>query len=146
MLGDKQKVIDGPGTIVGANVKLTGTLKDANDITVHGRVDGEVISDRNVQIGETATVKGPVSADVVTVAGVVKGGVVAKSKLEVLPSGKINGSIETKELIIRAGAKFNGKCVMPEGEEEIRAGEEEKVEEKNEEETPSEQAVDFEIE
>lgn len=155
MLGEKQKVVPGPGTIVGANVKLTGTLKDVNDITVHGRVDGEVISEKNVQIGETATIKGPVTADVITVAGLVKGAVVAKSKLEILPSGQVSGSIDAKELIIRGGAKFNGKCAMPEdaASPETEAtnlveGEETPVEGKEEQqqEEASTEQVDFEIE
>ncbi|MEK7548542.1 MAG: hypothetical protein AAB499_01430 [Patescibacteria group bacterium] len=32
------------GTIVGVNVALSGTLKDQNDIVVHGMVEGEVVS------------------------------------------------------------------------------------------------------
>lgn len=109
---DNEKKIAGPGTVVGANVKLTGVLKDVNDITVHGAVDGEVSSEKNVLVAETASIKGPVSAEIVTVAGKVSGSIDAWKKLEILPTGKVHGSITTEELIIRSGAIFNGKSKM----------------------------------
>ncbi|MFY9484303.1 MAG: polymer-forming cytoskeletal protein [Patescibacteria group bacterium] len=102
----------GPGTVVGVNVKLQGQLKDSQDIIVHGQVDGEVASERNVTITESATVKGPISATIVTVGGTVRGSIEAREKLELLPSGKVYGSIATKELTIRPGAVFNGRSSM----------------------------------
>lgn len=126
---DNDKKITGPGTVVGANVKLTGVLKDINDITVHGSVDGEVSSEKNVVIAETASIKGPVSAEVVTVAGKVNGSIEAWKKLEILPTGKVHGSIATEELIIRSGAIFNGKSKMTKDAKKETADEEnEKVE------------------
>lgn len=116
---EKENVINGPGTVVGANVKLTGILKDVNDITVHGHVDGEVISDKNIIISETATIKGPVTAEMVTISGKVNGAVTATKKLEITPTGKIYGSIQTGDLIIRSGAQFVGKSAMLSSEEKV---------------------------
>ena len=96
-------------TIVGSNVKLTGTLKDTNDIVIHGTVEGEVISDQNIVVDETANVKGPVTAQSVSVSGVVEGMVKALDKLEIHPSGRVDGNIQTKDLIIHSGARFIGK-------------------------------------
>ncbi len=109
---DKDQEIGGPGTVVGSNVKLNGVLKDANDITIHGTVDGEVISDKNVQITETAKVKGPITAQEIIISGKASGTVLAHKKLELTPTGKVYGSIETKDLVIRSGAIFVGKCKM----------------------------------
>lgn len=108
---------DGIGTVVGANVRLQGILKDTNDISVFGVVEGEVISEKSVMVADTATVKGPVTADTITIAGNVKGSVEAKTKLEILASGKVNGSVSTAILIIHAGAHFNGKSAMLEEKE-----------------------------
>ena len=96
-------------TIVGSNVKLTGTLKDTNDLVIHGTVEGEVISDQNIVVDETANVKGPVTAQSVSVSGVVEGMVKALDKLEIHPSGRVDGNIQTKDLIIHSGARFIGK-------------------------------------
>ena len=109
MFEKDQQTVSGPGTVIGSNVKLTGTLKDVNDITVHGHVDGEVISDKNVEITETASIKGPVTAQIVVVSGKVNGSVTAHEKLEINNTGKVYGSINSKDLIIQSGAIFVGK-------------------------------------
>jgi cytoskeletal protein CcmA (bactofilin family) len=121
MMGEKRPGNTGPGTIVGANVKLVGTLQDASDIVVHGRIEGEVISSQSITITETAYIKGPISAEIIAVAGKVNGSITATGKLEILPTGKVFGSITSKDLSIRSGAIFVGKCTMPEGEKEAIA-------------------------
>lgn len=110
--GGPQDGIGSPGTVVGANVKLTGTISDVNDITVHGTVEGEVVSDKTITIAETASVKGPVTAQMVSVSGTINGAVTAHEKLELLPTARVSGSLATRELIIKSGAVFNGKCTM----------------------------------
>lgn len=139
MLGDKRPSPSGQGTVVGANVKLIGTLQDSNDVIIHGRIEGEVISNQAVSITETAYVKGPISGELVTIAGKVRGSITATGKLEIMPTGKIFGSITSKDLSIRSGAIFVGKCTMPEGEKEA----EEVVEEKP---ATKEQKANYEVE
>lgn len=109
----------GPGTVVGVNVALSGTLKDQNDIVIYGMVEGEVISERTVSVGQTAQVKGPVRGDVVTISGTVRGEVEATSKLEITDTGKIYGSITAKDLVINSGAILIGNVTMGEEEPEI---------------------------
>jgi len=140
MMGDK-KPLSGPGTIVGANVKLVGTLSDANEIIVHGKIEGEVISEKSVIISETAFVKGPITAEMVQIAGEVHGSIVTSGKLEILPTGKVFGSITTKDLNIRSGAIFVGKSNMPEGEKGVVLP----VEKENEKEG-AEEKTDYEVE
>lgn len=109
---------NGPGTTVGVNVALSGTLKDQNDINIFGLIDGEVISEKTVMIGKTAQVKGPVKGQIVSIAGVVRGSIEATERLELLDTGKVFGSITTKDLVIHSGAAFVGKCSMPTGADE----------------------------
>lgn len=104
---------EGPGTTVGVNVALSGTLKDQNDISIFGLIDGEVISEKTVNIGKTAQVKGPVKGQMVIIAGVVRGSVDASERLELLDSGKVFGSISTKDLVVHSGATLIGKSTMP---------------------------------
>lgn len=101
-------------TTIGSNVKLKGSLKNQGSILIYGTVDGEVVSEENVTIAETATVKGPVTASNVLVSGTVRGSIVAKDKLEVEPKGQIFGDLTAKTLIIKAGAVFVGRSLMPE--------------------------------
>lgn len=99
-------------TIIGINVVLKGNIKNKGSIQINGTVEGEVRSEENVMIGETAHVKGPVSAKTVEVSGTVSGLVEATEKLEVNPMGKIVGDINAKTLVIKQGAVFVGKSTM----------------------------------
>lgn len=110
--------VNGPGTTVGVNVALSGTLKDQNDIHIFGLIDGEVISEKTVTIGKTAQVKGPVKGQIVSIAGTVRGSIDATERLELLDTAKVFGSISTKDLVIHSGAAFVGKCTMPTGADE----------------------------
>ncbi len=101
-------------TIIGQNVKLKGNLKNKGSIYVHGRVEGEVASEETINVGETAEIKGPVKAKNVDVSGTVKGSVVAIEKLELNSKGQIFGDLTAKTLIIKPGAIFVGRSLMPE--------------------------------
>lgn len=109
--------VEGPGTVVGVNVALSGTLKDQNDIVIYGMVEGEVISERAVNIGETAQVKGPVRGMVITVSGTSRGSIDASERLEITETGKVFGDIATKDLVIHSGATLVGKVSMGVDEE-----------------------------
>jgi len=100
-------------TIIGINVILKGNLKNKGSIQINGTVDGEVRSDENINIGETAKINGPVVAKTIEISGEVKGLVEATERLEVNPTGKVLGDINAKSLIIKQGAKFIGKSIMP---------------------------------
>ena len=101
-------------TIIGADVHVKGNLKNKGSIQINGTVEGEVKSDENVTIGESAKVTGPIVASNVLVSGNANGTIDAKEKLEIDPTGSIEGEIKTKTLIVREGATFNGNCVMAE--------------------------------
>jgi cytoskeletal protein CcmA (bactofilin family) len=75
-------------------------------------VDGEVISERSVTVGQSAQVKGPVKGQLVTVAGVIRGSVEATEKFEVLETGKIFGSINARDLVVHSGAIIIGDIKM----------------------------------
>ncbi len=143
MIGGKSPGPSGPGTVVGANVKLVGTLQDASDIIIHGRIEGEVISSQAISITETAYVKGPISGDVVSIAGKVRGSITATGRMEIMPTGKVFGSITSKDLSIKSGAIFVGKCTMPEGEKEA---EEETPQETEESVAKKQPAATYEVE
>jgi cytoskeletal protein CcmA (bactofilin family) len=100
-------------TIIGLSVSLKGNIYNKGSIQVNGNVEGEVKSDENVIVGETAKIKGPVIAKKVEVSGEVRGLVEAHDKLEINQTGKIFGDVNAKTLVIKEGAIFVGKSIMP---------------------------------
>lgn len=138
MINKNDKPLPGPGTVVGANVRLVGTLRDVNDIAIHGVVEGEVISEKNITVGETAQIKGPVAGTTVTIAGTVRGSIEVANRLEILPTGKVYGNITARDLIIRSGALFVGKSTM--AADELKEGDkatENRSHDKEEKEAPA---------
>jgi len=103
-------------TVVGADVKIKGNLKSPSNIQIFGQVKGEVNSEADIFIGEGAKIEGSVSGRQVTIAGEILGNLGAAEKLEINATGKLQGDIKTPDLIIQSGAKFMGKCEMPDAE------------------------------
>lgn len=105
-------------TIVGAQVELTGSLRNQGSIQIHGRINGDVTSGASVLVGEGAIVTGPITAKHVEVSGQVHGAITAEQHVELLPKSLVKGDITTKQLSIKPGAVFIGASNMelPQGE------------------------------
>ena len=102
-MNKERPVPAGPGTVVGANVVLTGILRDTGDITIHGKVEGELSTERSVTIGETAEIHD----DCTIYQGVTLGGVS-------LLAGKRHPTLE-RGVVVGAGAQVLGPFVVGEG-------------------------------
>jgi len=111
-------------TIIGAQVELTGSLKNDGPIQIHGHVNGDVLSNSIVFVGETAIVKGPITAKSVEVAGQVHGDITAEDHIELHPKSLVKGNLNTRQLSIKPGAMFIGSSKMHTGNEEAIISEE----------------------
>lgn len=97
-------------TIVGTNVQIKGNLSNQGSIEIFGSVDGEIQSDEDILIGQSAKISGPVKAKNIDISGQVIGAIEAQEKLELQPSSNIQGDISAAVLSIKPGAVFNGSC------------------------------------
>ena len=96
-------------TIISDSVKIEGKITSSGNIRVDGEIQGEILSQSNVTIGEQGQVNGQINADAITIGGKVSGIVRAKEKLVLDSKGNLKGDIFTKILVVEAGAKFDGK-------------------------------------
>ncbi len=110
---DEEQTQPASETVVGADVKIKGNLKSPSNIQIFGEVKGQVSSEADVLIGEGARIEGGVKGRQVTISGEVLGNVEALERLEITSQGRLQGDIQTPDLIIQSGAKFAGKCEMP---------------------------------
>jgi len=101
---DKEKV----ETILGAGTKVDGNINTKGSLRVEGTVVGEIKVEGDLFVGEDAKIKTKVEARNVVVAGKIEGDITAENKLEILPTGKIDGDIKMKTIKIEEGAKFEG--------------------------------------
>ncbi|ACL71092.1 bactofilin family protein [Halothermothrix orenii] len=95
-------------TILGNGTKIEGDLFTKGSLRVEGEVIGNIKAEGDLFVGEKGKLKTEIDARNVIIAGTVNGNIVAREKLEILPSGQLNGDIKTKKLKIEEGAVFIG--------------------------------------
>jgi cytoskeletal protein CcmA (bactofilin family) len=93
------------------NSKFSGQLKFSGAIAIDGQVEGELVAERIV-VHEGGVVNASVEGGTVIIAGNVKGDIVARNELEILPSGVVNGSITSPTINVRRGGRVEGRCAI----------------------------------
>lgn len=104
----------GSDTVIGTGVEVEGALGSAGDITIDGRVSGDVTAGGNVTIGVNGEVTGSLKGINIVIAGHVKGNVVADGETHLTETCKLLGDITTQLIAIDSGANFLGTIKMQE--------------------------------
>lgn len=99
-------------TILGKNFHLEGNIKSEGSMRIEGSVEGEVNITGDLVIGESAIVKGEITASSVHISGKVIGNIKVNSQLKLTSTSHIIGDIQVKNFIIDEGAVFQGNCSM----------------------------------
>ena len=112
MFGSKEKFEFETESVIGKGTEFKGTLKDKDSICIDGKIEGKIQVEGNVIVGEDAIVKADIQAKSISIGGKVIGNVDCQGKVELFPSGGLEGNVKAHGLIIPKGAFFNGKCRM----------------------------------
>jgi cytoskeletal protein CcmA (bactofilin family) len=104
--------VDKIDTVIGRETEIKGTVNANGIIRIDGKIEGHLVNQGDVVVGEGAFILADVKARHVTVAGEIKGNVTAEGKLEILSTGKVHGNIQVQNLVIGEGAVFKGKSEM----------------------------------
>lgn len=99
-------------SILGPTLRFKGELSTAEDLVIHGQVEGTVGPAPKVTIGPEAHVKASVNADVIIVEGQVEGDLKAGVSITVRPKARVRGNLEAPAIHIAEGATFNGGIKM----------------------------------
>lgn len=100
------------GTVIAHGDRLEGTLKTERSLRIGGVVEGKIESAAGVHIDEGARVTADVNADEVVVAGLYSGKLTCRQRLEILPTGRVSGTIETVKLMLHEGGFVDGGLHM----------------------------------
>ena len=96
-------------TTIGASLHISGEVTSQEDITIHGRVKGQI---RMQEGGLLVAPSGSVDADVegarVTIQGTLAGNVAAAERIELTPTADVSGTLTTCAIMMHDGATFNG--------------------------------------
>jgi len=112
----------GDNTVIGPSILISGKLSGDEDLTVRGRVEGELSLSRTLIVEPSGIVKANVAVKNAIVSGVVVGNISATESVELTQEGRMVGDIRSPRVIIVDGASFRGRVDMgnavprPEGE------------------------------
>src|SRR3954470_23839930 len=99
-------------TVIGASILISGKLTGDEDLTVRGRVEGEVNLTKTLIVEPTGIVKANVAVKNAIVSGVVVGNIAATESVELTQEGRMVGDIHSPRVIIVDGASFRGQIDM----------------------------------
>ncbi len=100
------------GSTLGERVFVSGTITCEEDLTILGKVEGQIHAREKLLIAKQAEVQAQIKGTKVMVEGTVKGDVYAVGTLVLGPTASLTGNIKTPSLQVRDGAYFKGSVDM----------------------------------
>lgn len=94
------------------NTEIKGSIKAPTDYRIDGTVEGSIVCDGKIIIGEKGFIKGEVFSKNMEVSGKIEGTITIDGLLTLKSSAVVNGDITTGKLVIEVGANFDGNCKM----------------------------------
>jgi cytoskeletal protein CcmA (bactofilin family) len=108
--------IEPKSTILGLDDALSGKLQLRSGGQILGNFSGQVECDGDLWIGSEAHVEADIRSDRVTIAGFVRGNIVASSRLKITSTGRLEGDAKVGALVVLEGGVHHGVIrVHPEG-------------------------------
>ena len=98
--------------IIEEGCKFEGNLSFNGTARIAGIVNGSVFSNDTVVISEGAIINADINANIIIIAGSVKGNIKASSRVEILKPARFEGIITTPSLIVEEGVIFHGTTKM----------------------------------
>ncbi|MDD5044686.1 MAG: polymer-forming cytoskeletal protein [Candidatus Omnitrophica bacterium] len=100
--------------ILDVDASMQGSLnfKEAVNLRINGKFEGTLETKGNLTIGENAVVLADITGDNIVIGGKVKGKVIAKERLTLLPTAFMQGEMIPAKLNVAEGAIIEGTCHM----------------------------------
>ena len=99
-------------TTIGPSLTITGEVTSNEDITIHGRVKGQIkMNGGTLLVAPKASVEANVHGPSVTVHGAVNGDIAAQ-RVQLTPTASVTGTLTTTVIVLEDGAVFNGVIDM----------------------------------
>jgi len=97
-----------PSTI-GGGITIKGEVRGEGPLTVLGQFEGDIVLDGTRHVGPAARVDANITARVIVIAGVVRGNLSADTRVEILPTGALTGTVKSGSFTAADGARVKGE-------------------------------------
>ncbi len=99
-------------TRISKGATINGDLISSSDIRVDGVINGKVLSDGKIVVGEQAGLSGSLFCTNLDFWGKMEGDIYVKDTLCIKSTATVNGNIHVNKLQVEMGAQINGTCKM----------------------------------
>jgi cytoskeletal protein CcmA (bactofilin family) len=97
---------------LGKGTRLSGKVSFEGTARIEGQIEGEIVANDTLLIGESALVNAQITGGTIVIHGKVTGDITASKKLEIRAPGRLYGNVTTPSLVIEEGVVFEGHCSM----------------------------------
>ena len=105
--GDSRRDVE--GSVMGAGLSFRGDVSGDGDFHVAGKFEGEINVTGRVLVADGAQVDANISALAIVIGGTVRGNLSASTRVEILPTGVLTGSLKTGSFSAADGASVKGE-------------------------------------
>jgi len=98
-----------PVTSIDSSTKVQGKIRCKETIRIDGEIKGEVRCEKSVIVGQAAILEASIEGDEVTIAGSVKGDIIARRKITLERTAQVTGDLSTPGIVIEEGAQLEGR-------------------------------------
>ena len=89
--------------LLSADVEIKGSIKFQNELVIDGKIEGEIISNGILTVGENAEIRGEIKTKSVTVLGKVHGNITVEERCELKGRAVLQGDLKAARLVIEDG-------------------------------------------
>ncbi len=99
-----------PGrAVLGGGLSLRGEVTGEGDFHIYGRFEGEIDVSGRVVVAEAAQVDANINAASIAIAGKVRGNLSASTRLDILPTGVLTGTLKAGSFSAAEGSSVKGE-------------------------------------
>lgn len=108
-MADNMNTTGSSKNVLNSDVEIKGNIKFSGELTLDGKLEGEIHTDGTLQLGDNATINGNINAQSVVVRGKVHGNINVREKIEIKSKAELFGDIRASKLVIEEGVTYVGK-------------------------------------
>ena len=108
-MADNMNTTSSSKNVLNSDVEIKGNIKFSGELTLDGKLEGEIHTDGTLQLGDSAVINGNINAQSVVVRGKVHGNISAREKIEIKSKAELFGDIRASKLVIEEGVTYVGK-------------------------------------
>lgn len=97
-------------TVIGPGTTIKGELIFTQSAQVLGKIEGKVVAENDLVVGEQATCDAEVIAGTALVDGTITGNITVKDRIQLNRSARVQGDLVAKTLMVAEGASYTGHC------------------------------------